>query len=160
MWLLFFQFLPTEAQELAADVCADFDVSAGSLHGWSTLGNAGSSKQNCRRDWKTWGKTFGYHIEGVDVKVPYKNRWEHNTTEQQHRCLLPIDSFAGVYHSGQEQFNEIFLGGKGEEGLREYWDSQSHCEWVQEHPGLKGVDPGKCIPYGLHADKGQYFGHP
>jgi len=124
------------------------------------MGAGGKHTSNIHRDFVQWGNKAmgGPELYPYDVQVTYKKTDDHGSEKRWHKVLLPHEVFAYIYESGDEIFNEVFMGGEGKPALARYWTNVWSQNWAREHPAFvqHNVPVDHAIPLGCHADKGQH----
>eukprot|EP00959_Pyramimonas_sp_CCMP1952_P417621 8749664-Pyramimonas_sp.AAC.1 len=126
---------------------------------WASLGTGGEWDSNCHRDLLRWAQHRGVILEKIDADITCQSLETHEHETRKHRLLYPHEVFAAIYAGGDAAFKHMLLGEGGEEGLKQFWEREWDKDWGQHHPGFRehGRDPAKCIPIGVHADKGQHI---
>ncbi len=121
------------------------------------IGASGKRDTNCARDFRRLVKRLplGERIEPVEIDIMMK-RGKTSFAPCKFPIICPHDVISAISSHDSTLFSKVFVGDRGREGLREFWQKSKECAWYQDHPYLELFEamPEQCVPVKVFGDDG------
>ena len=125
----------------------------------SRVGGGGKHPQNCERDLQRtiqrFGKSAGIKIDTAKVRLYDPTTSAIYSVDMP--LLDPVALATAVWNSGQDIFQEIFLGKEGCNGADTFWrNAKQNCTWFRDNQIPRAHYRG-LIPISLYGDEVQAY---